>query len=149
MRLRWRDPTKDVRTLRDAFRDGVAVQFSLGDDYTSYMMGTGPEEPVNIWYWRSDEEKAYSLAAGGPGSTTILEDQPVSGAAMYVTKERPEENEWVVVMSRPIEVEGEYQADLDRNALPVAFAVWQGAEEQRDGLKSVSADWILMDVAEE
>lgn len=147
MRMRWRDASRDTTTSRTQFRDGVAVQFSLGDDDTDYVMGTGPDAPVNIWYWRSDKNAAYSLAAGGPGSTTILPDQPVSGDSMYTEKSRPEVNEWTVVMSRPWSAEGEYQVNLDRDTVPVAFAVWQGKDGQRDGLKNVSDGWVLLDVS--
>lgn len=148
VRLRWRDETRDAATRRDRFRDGAAVQFAIGDEATSYIMGTGPEEPVNIWYWRSDRNIVESLAAGGPGSTTALEDQPVSGDARYMLGENPVANQWVVVMSRPIDTTGAHQVSLDRAKVPMAFALWQGGTGQRDGLKNVSEDWILVNLAE-
>ncbi|MEO0763781.1 MAG: dimethylsulfide dehydrogenase, partial [Pseudomonadota bacterium] len=40
VRMRWRDDSRDAVTAMDRFRDGAAVQFSLGDDNTSYVMGT-------------------------------------------------------------------------------------------------------------
>ena len=43
VRLRWRDDSANRETARDAFRDAVAVQFALGDDSTSYMMGAASE----------------------------------------------------------------------------------------------------------
>lgn len=145
VRLRWVDDTRDTATSFDRFRDGAAVQFSLGDDDTSYLMGDGPDNAVNIWYWRSDNDSVQNLAAGGPGSTTLLDEQPVTGDAMYVSN-AGDPNEWVVVMSRPIVTEGEYTASLDRDSVPMAFAVWQGTEGQRDGLKTVSDGWILLDM---
>lgn len=145
VRMRWRDDTRDTDTASNRFRDGAAVQFSLGDDLTSYIMGTGPQEPVNIWYWRSDTGAVQNLAAGGPGSTTLLDDQPVTGAALYQTNDG-DPNEWAVVMSRPIPVSGDYEVSFRRAAVPMAFAVWQGSDGQRDGLKSVSDGWILVDM---
>lgn len=147
VRLRWRDETRDVATLHDRFRDGAAVQFAVGDEATSYIMGTGPEEPVNIWYWRSDANSVESLAAGGPGSTTRLEEQPVSGDSRYQLGEETAANQWVVVMSRPIAAAGEHQVSFERAQVPIAFALWEGSDGQRDGLKSVSEDWILVDLA--
>ena len=41
------------------------------------------EQPVNIWYWRSDRGGAEDLAAGGFGSTTALADQSVTASAMH------------------------------------------------------------------
>ena len=31
----------------------------------------------------------------------------------------------------------------------MAFAVWQGSDGQRDGLKHVSDGWILLDMAQD
>lgn len=143
VRMRWRDDSKDTQTRVNRFRDGAAIQFSLGDDETSYLMGTGPEEPVNIWYWRPDDGSVTNLAAGGPGSTTVLDTQPVSGAALY-QENSGDPNEWVVVMSRPIEADGQHNASFARDRIPMAFAIWQGADGQRDGYKSVSDGWILV-----
>lgn len=146
MRLRWRDATMNRATTFDGFRDGVAVQFSLDDDLTSFVMGTGPDEPVNIWYWHADTDTAESLAAGGPGSTTRLPDQPVTASSRFQPGEDPVGNQWVVVMSRPLLQDGDYQVSFDRDAVPVAFAVWQGAEKQRDGWKSASPGWIGLEL---
>ncbi len=149
VRLRWHDATADTVTASDRFRDGAAVQFAIGDEETSYIMGNGPEMPVNIWYWRSDNGTVQSLAAGGPGSTTLLDQQPVSGGSLYVPDEDPEANQWVLVMSRPIASEGDYQVSFDRKTVPISFALWQGHKDQRDGLKSASEDWIMVDLSAE
>jgi DMSO reductase family type II enzyme heme b subunit len=146
VRLRWRDDTHDTVTLRDRFRDGVAVQFSLGDDTTSYIMGSGPDEPVNIWYWRADTDAFENLAAGGARSLTMLEEQPVTGQSMYV-EHTDDPNEWTVVMSRPLEPNGPHQVTFDGDGpVPVAFAVWQGSAAERDGLKDTSTGWIRLDL---
>ncbi len=149
VRLRWRDDTADMATTHDRFRDGAAVQFAIGDEATSAIMGTGPEEPVNIWYWRSDANEIENLAAGGPGSTTRLDEQPVSGDSLYWSDEESSLGQWVVVMSRPIDANGQHQISFDRDKLPIAFALWQGSDGQRDGLKSVSEDWIIADLGAE
>ncbi|WP_111430742.1 dimethylsulfide dehydrogenase [Rhodobacteraceae bacterium DSL-40] len=146
VRLRWADPTKNISTERDKFRDGAAIEFSDNDEYTSYMMGDSPESAVNIWYWHPDDNHVESLAAGGPGSITRLDEQPVTGGSAYTTGSNPDDSEWIVVMSRPLKDEGQYQVSFDRDTIPVAFAIWQGADKQRDGLKLVSADWIIADM---
>ncbi|MFA3916803.1 ethylbenzene dehydrogenase-related protein [Ruegeria hyattellae] len=145
VRLRWIDDTPNTASAFDQFRDGAAVQFSLGDDDTSYIMGDGPDSAVNIWYWRSDSNSVQNLAAGGPGSTTTLEQQAVSGDSMYSANDG-DPNEWTVVMSRPIALEGDHNVSLSQDVVPMAFALWQGSERQRDGLKSVSDGWILLDM---
>ncbi|MCV3273026.1 ethylbenzene dehydrogenase-related protein [Roseobacter sinensis] len=146
VRLRWVDDTRDTATTFGRFRDGAAVQFSLGDDETSPVMGDGPENAVNIWYWRADDNSVQNLAAGGPGSTTLLDEQPVTGEAMYFENDG-DPNEWVVVMSRALVSEGAHTASFDRDIVPMGFAIWQGAEQQRDGLKTVLDGWVLLDMS--
>ncbi len=147
VRLRWVDATQNIPTERDKFRDGVAIEFSNGTQDTSYMMGSDADDTVNIWYWHPDDNRVESLGAGGPGSITRLEEQPVTGGSQYKTGRTPEENQWVVVMSRPLKVDGDQQTSFDRETIPVSFAVWQGAKKQRDGLKYVTADWISASMA--
>jgi dimethylsulfide dehydrogenase subunit gamma len=146
VRLRWLDETENVATKRDKFRDGAAIEFSSGDDYVSYMMGSGAEETVNIWYWHPEGDRVESLAAGGPGSITRLEEQPVTGGSEYATGANADDSEWIVVMSRPLVTDGAHQISFERETIPVAFAVWQGADDQRDGLKLVSQDWIIAEL---
>ena len=148
VRLRWRDDSRDTATRMDRFRDGAAVQFAIGDEATSYIMGSGPDEPVNIWYWRSDLDSVESLAAGGPGSTTRLDEQPVTGDSLYLPHSSANASQWVLVMSRPIQTSGAHQVSLERDRVPMAFALWQGSTEQRDGLKNASEDWILVNMTE-
>ena len=146
VRLRWQDPTQNRKTTVDAFSDGAAVQWALNGADTSYIMGSGPKKPVNIWYWRADHEQVENLAAGGFGSTTHLPEQPVTGKALYSAKRNERDSEWHVVMSRPLASKGEHQADLQKGTIPVAFALWQGEEAQRDGNKRVSHGWILVNL---
>ncbi len=146
VRLRWQDPTENRKTDVDAFRDGAAIQLALNGVDTSYMMGTGPKKPVNIWYWRADQEQVEDLAAGGYGSTTMLPEQLVTGKGVYHAERNSRDNEWHVVMSRKLDSAGDYQAGLKTGVIPIAFAVWQGAEGQRDGNKRVSHSWILVNV---
>lgn len=146
VRLRWKDATQNRTSSVDAFSDGAAVQWALNGVDTSYMMGSGPQEPVNIWYWRADHEAVENLAAGGFGSTTPLPEQSVTGKALYRTQRKDRDNEWHVVMSRKLDSGGEHQANLQKGVLPMAFALWQGEESQRDGNKRVSHGWILLNV---
>lgn len=147
LRLRWKDATADRTTSVDNFRDGVAVQYALKDADTSYMMGTGPDQPVNIWYWSADKEQIENLAAGGFGSTTDLPEQSITGASSYVTRSVAQNNEWHVVMSRPYKQAGQYEVDLNRKAVPMAFAVWQGSDNERDGNKRITHTWIMLDAS--
>lgn len=146
IRMRWHDDTENQKSSVSTFTDGAAIQFALNGNDTNYMMGSGPKKPVNIWYWRADSEAVASLAAGGYGSTSVLSDQPVSGKASFRLMDN-REPEWHLVMSREIKSKGEHQVGLRKGLVPVAFALWQGDEDQRDGYKRVSHNWIMLDVA--
>ena len=146
VRMRWHDDSQNDKSTVDAFADGAAIQFALNGNDTNYMMGSGPEKPVNIWYWRADDDAVDNLAAGGFGSTSILPQQPVTGKAAFRLLEN-RDTEWHLVMSREIDSEGDHLVGLKEGRVPIAFALWQGAEHQRDGNKRVSHNWILVDVA--
>lgn len=146
IRLRWKDRTENRSRSFENFEDGAAVQFALaGRNDTSIMMGD-PEAPVNIWHWTAEKNAGNELAAGGFGSTTPLE--PLTFAASGIHKGR-RSGEWTVVFSRALNETGDYRAPLDLVAgIPAAFAVWQGSDGERDGLKRVSADWIVLKSSE-
>lgn len=145
IRMRWKDDSENRSNTVDEFADGVAVQYALKGDDTSYMMGTGADKPVNIWYWTADQDKVENLAAGGFGSTTTLKQQTVSGSSNYVAKQVKLDNEWHVVMSRPYKASDEYDVNFERDTVPMAFAVWQGNEKERDGNKRITHTWINLD----
>ncbi len=136
-RLRWADASNDAVNSREFFSDAAAIQFALsGGSSTSFMMGASPT-PVNIWYWKAAEALPQNLAAAGFGSTTRLDQ-----GALMVESHYRDEGEWVVVFSRSIETEGEYQANLNESDVFVSFALWQGLAKQRDGLKHISQGWV-------
>lgn len=153
LRLRWPDENRDDVIKHGRFQDAAAVQFALGDTETSFVMGSGPDAPVNIWYWAADDDRVESLGAGGPGSSTRLDRQPVSGGGQYIAGDGSGAGQWVVVMSRAIgpvdsgQGERGHQVTFDRAEVPAAFALWQGANGERDGFKSVSLGWIQLQLA--
>lgn len=137
-RLRWHDASEDRDGTLGHFPDAIALQFALQDSSrTSYLMGT-PDAPVNIWHWKGSTDRAENLAAGGFGSLTRVTEQGVEAASAYRAGRG---GEWIVVFSRAIESEGEFEASF-ANSVPVAFAVWQGSIGQRDGDKLVSPGWV-------
>ena len=142
LRLRWPDATRDAAVGRSDFADAAAVQFALeAGEATSFMMGA-PNGPVNIWYWQAGNDEAQNLAAGGFGSTTRLEPGGLGVSSLYRDK-----GEWVVVFSRPLSQEGEHDVQLENLQANMAFALWQGEDGQRDGLKHVSMGWVSLQPA--
>jgi len=142
LRLRWPDTSENTATSRTDFADGIAVQFALGDPATtSFMMGA-PTGPVNIWYWKAGQAQAQNLAAGGFGSTMPLNIAGLESSSLF-----RENGEWVVVFSRPLLQVGDHLVNLESGTANVAFALWQGDQRQRDGLKHVSMGWVSLEPA--
>ena len=63
LRFSWLDPTVDDQAVRQtAFRDAVAIQFSLSPNPPFYMGDRGKHGGVNIWMWKADRQK--NIAGG-------------------------------------------------------------------------------------
>lgn len=133
-RLRWEDarPDTDIRDI-DQFADAVAIQFAVdGDTDTPILMGD-EDKPVYVWYWNAARQRAEKLFAYGFGTLARMDGQDIEAASVY------ENGEWTVVFHAPLTT-GEIDVTVP-DGIPVAFAVWDGANEERDGFKAVSLDW--------
>jgi len=145
--LVWRDPSQDAVTLpevpntapetrfrkvqteaNDRFFDAAAVMFptkaSAGELSPSLQMGD-PDHPVQIYYWNATRG-AMLMEAHGRG-TTHRTGQSFPTNAAY------QSGQWNVTLELPNLVAG----------TPVAFAVWNGSQKDRDGRKYFSVWQIL------
>jgi hypothetical protein len=147
VQLSWRDPTREAVTAReipnappetrfrkvqteanDRFSDAAAVMFpagtSAGHIAPSLQMGDA-EHPVQIYYWNSTRGAALMEAQGR--STTRRTGQSFPVNSIY------QKNQWTVTLELP---------NL-RPGTPVAFAVWNGSQSDRDGRKYFSVWQVL------
>jgi hypothetical protein len=145
--LTWRDPTQDVATLpevpntapetrfrkvqteaNDRFFDAAAVMFptkaSAGDLSPSLQMGD-PEHPVQIYYWNATRGAMLMEAHGR--STTHRTGQSFRANGVY------KNGQWGVTLELPNLPAG----------TPLAFAVWNGSQKDRDGRKYFSVWQVL------
>jgi len=142
-RLSWADDSKDDG-IRDTtqFADGAAVLFPVRGDAQLQTMGS-PEQPVNAWYWRADLEAPLAITATGLGTTVRSKNGSLSAAGSY------EAGGWQVVISRPFAARGDGVVVLaPGQAGKVGFAVWQGSNQERAGIKATSADWQPLEIRE-
>lgn len=139
-RLRWKDNTRNATNLVGTYRDAAAVRFPRRKDTTSVMMG-GAETPVDIWFWKADTNSVESLTAKGPGTVAPSSGPTTRGHGVYQERRNSEGGQWLVAFSRDVEGNEERVLTAQSGSVPVAFAVWHGDKEQRDGHKYVS-DWI-------
>lgn len=136
VRLTWEDPTAST-TIHDTdkFVDSAAVQFPInGKSDTLAFMGD-PTHPVNLWQWRADG-RVQNIVAKGFGTATLIPHAALRGAA-----ERTAEG-WTVVLVRTLHAKTDEGVSLQgRRSIPVAFAAWDGGNQERDGFKAVTLEW--------
>jgi len=135
-RLQWDDATEndDIRDT-DQFTDAAAVLFPVSEDAPLASMGS-PEQPVNAWYWRPDMETPFSVVSVGTGSTRRTVDPNLRGTSARLG------DAWAVVIGRSLLSDGDGFVQLAAGDTgKVAFAVWQGSNSERAGLKAVTLEW--------
>jgi ethylbenzene dehydrogenase len=148
VQLNWRDATHDATTLAEApnappetrfrkvpteaddrFFDAAAVMFpakpEAGAVAPSLQMGDA-EHPVEIYYWNAARGAMLMEAKGR--STTRRTGQSFPATGTY------QNAQWSVTLALP---------DLPAGT-PVAFAVWNGSQKDRDGRKYFSV-WQLLE----
>lgn len=159
LHLEWEDKTKN-KTLAPSgkFSDACAVQFPLKEgELPSSFMGS-KDNPVNIWYWRAvaketeryakaysdfyrqdaiettvkfDDHSVQNLIAEGFGTLSTQTDKEIDGSAIW------KEGKWSVVIKRNLTSQTGTNFKKD-SAVPISFAVWDGARQDSDGAKSLS-----------
>jgi DMSO reductase family type II enzyme heme b subunit len=136
-RLEWEDLQQDLDvTDPGAFADGAAILFPFGADAPLITMGS-LDQPVNQWHWRADLQKPYNVTTAGLGTTYRTPQSFIEAGAIW------ENGKWALVLARPFQT-----TDPDNHVpfkvgqtIKAAFAVWQGSQKERAGLKSYSPAW--------
>jgi steroid C-25 hydroxylase gamma subunit len=139
-RLTWEDAEDDNKiTDNNIFPDGCGILMPLNDgDPPIDEMGS-KEAPVNAWFWRADfKDKPRNTIAHGLGTTQF------SKKCAIQTKSTWGQEAWAVVFTRSLSVPD--QKDETTQLAPgakvkVGFAVWEGSNGERAGLKSFSKEW--------
>ena len=140
-RLSWADATNNdgIRDT-DQFPDATAVLFPVNGDAPLQSMGS-PQAPVNAWYWRPDLEVPFSVMAQGTGTTRRTQDSELRAQGLYA------DSAWRVVIRRRLTSDGPGYVSLAPGTnRKVGFAVWQGGNQERGGLKAVSQDWEPLEI---
>ncbi len=135
-RLQWDDATEndDIRDT-DQFTDAAAVLFPVNEDAPLSSMGSA-DQPVNAWYWRPDMETPFSVTSMGTSLTRRTVDPSLRGNGAHAS------DAWAVVIGRALQSAGDGYVQLAAGeTAKVAFAVWQGGNDERAGLKAVTLEW--------
>ena len=145
VQMSWLDPTQDSATLlevpntppetrfhkapteaSDRFFDAAAVMFPAkpGAAAPSLQMGDA-DDPVHIYYWNAARGPML-MEAAGRGTTKRT-------GATFAAHSAYEKGSWTVVLELP---------DLAAGT-PLAFAIWNGSQKDRDGRKYFSVWQVL------
>jgi DMSO reductase family type II enzyme heme b subunit len=139
-RLSWEDSSKNVEITDDnQFPDGCGLLMPLsGGDPPIDEMGS-KDFPVNAWFWRADlKDESRNTVARGLGSTQFSKKTPI------VVKSRWDRDTWAVVFVRPLAVPEQKEEAVQLaagQAVKIGFAVWEGSNGERAGVKSFSKEW--------
>ena len=127
-----------VLDVQDVYPNMAVDQYPFEDETEFY-----PASASGNIVARADRTSAAdNLLAGVFGTLTAAEDQMVAGMGSW------DDGKWRVVFSRDLEVDGEYTQFSEGDSTNVAFAVWDGAKAERDGIKSVS-QFMTLEISSE
>jgi hypothetical protein len=122
--------------VKNQYPNAAVDEYPFHQDSTFYpgrevgnpMSATHPSSPVD------------NLVAGGFGSLTADPLASVNGWGEW------RDGAWRVVFTRPLQVGREGNVELYRDAwTDAAFAVWDGAAQERDGMKS-AGNFVGLDI---
>ncbi len=164
-RLIWNDSQPDgAMTTPSGYLDGTAIQFALGESsiLNSPFYGMGEKrKPVNIWHWQADASQPIT---GNPGRTVSIhreinfvnpfnespvEELNASGfGSLYVQSLQNQQlrghgewqdGQWTMVFVRDLETPSRQDINFKKGGhFLLAFAVWDGANKDKNANKVVS-----------
>lgn len=138
-RLEWSDPDQNIeRSDTNVFPDGAAIMFPVGDDAPIVTMGA-EDQPVNTWHWRADRpDNGFNNISVGLGTSEVTNRDVIKTAAAY------DNGVWSIVFRRALKAGS--ASDMKQFASgekhKVAYAVWEGGNGERGGLKAFSPAWV-------
>jgi DMSO reductase family type II enzyme heme b subunit len=137
-RLRWPDASETLAGP-DAFPDAAAVALPVRGDPVLALMGA-PEAPLHLLLWQAGREPARSILASGIGSTRPGPDVGAEARATWKA------GTWSVVIARRLGAPPDAAPLAPGAATGVGFAVWDGANGERAGIKAFSGNWIPLEL---
>jgi hypothetical protein len=124
--------------VADAYPNMQVDLYPFEDDDAFYPSRAAGNVPARV----DRTSPVDNLLAGSFGTLTAAPDQMVQGTGKW------QDGKWRVVLARDFRVTGEYTQFSEGENTSIAFAVWDGAKQERDGMKSVSS-FVTLDVSPE
>ena len=165
--LEWDDNSNELESsYSDEYTDKAAVMFPLRTEMPPITMGA-EGHPVNIWQWKASLEKPLkkTLFPGNtPLSKTVVQDDKVNpdikkspvedlnaegfSTLTYQVRQNVfgkgiwKNKKWRVMFKRNLKNEDLKDVQFF-GSTPMAIAIWNGANKERNGQKGV-ANWVLL-----
>jgi len=120
-------------------KDAVAIALPIRGQPVLMTMGS-PDSPVHFLHWIAKKEGVRSTYSQGIGSTQLGVAVVADGSGTWVDGRRR------VVITRQL---GDFieAAPLRPGVTSkIGYAVWQGANDERAGLKAFSMDWKPLEI---
>jgi len=119
--------------------DGAAVTFPIAGEPVLMEMGSA-KAPMHALHWLNKTGKVRSVFAAGMGTTTEGPNVGQKGGGVH------KDGMWQVTFVRNLGA-GERVAPLVAGKKSsVAFAIWNGSNDERAGLKAFSIDWRPIEI---
>ncbi len=136
-RLRWASAVESLAG-GEAFPDAAAIALPLHTDAPLLAMGA-ESAPIHILHWQAGTEAVRSVLATGIGSSRPGPEADAQARAVW------KGGAWRVVIAWPLESEA--TAPLAAGSeTKVGFAIWNGANRERAGIKAVSPNWVPVEL---
>lgn len=139
-RLTWEDETQDIAIADlNVFPDGCGLLMPMtGGEPPIDEMGT-KDDPVNAWMWRADlKDQPKNAVAKGLGTTVDTKKCAVVSRSVW------RNGKWSVVFARALSVPDQKDEAVQLEpgkTVKIGFAVWEGSNGERGGVKSFSKEW--------
>ena len=144
--LEWESDKPNLK-IEDinVFADGIALLLPMKDiDKTPITEMGSKDYPTNAWYWRPDfDEKPKNQVAHGLSTSLYTEKSSITSNSKW------ENGKWRVVIGRALKTNrpGEETVDLTPGEkIGIGFAVWEGANGERGGVKAFSKEWRFLEL---
>jgi complex iron-sulfur molybdoenzyme family reductase subunit gamma len=137
----WSSPNPN-RKIGDinVFPDGLGILFPFKDIEKTQIKEMGSKDyPTNSWYWRPDfDEKPKNQVAHGLSTSLYTKKSSIQSQSSW------NKNKWCLVMTRPLTINGADEEAVQLNPgshIGIGFAVWEGSNGERGGVKAFSKEW--------
>lgn len=116
------------------FPDAFAIALPVRGQPPLALMGA-PDAPIHTLRWQANQPGVRSISSAGIGSSMPGSELKCVSAARSVG------DLWEVVISRPLGQGNGIAPLLAGRPTRIGFAVWNGGNDERGGIKAFSVDW--------